>query len=95
MSELQLHQYCFILNLGNEWYIAVPYLILLVLFSVKYFLIKKFNAIHQLVPVDFENLHHQQFLFPQQITRVSKVSSSERKAMRKRDRPRHSHDGCI
>lgn len=68
MSELQLYQYCFILNPGKGWYIAVPYLILLVLFSVKYFLIRKCNAIHQVVPVDFENLHHQQFLLPQQIT---------------------------
>lgn len=68
MSKLQLYQYSFILNLGKGWYIAVPYLILLVLFSAKHFLIKKFNAIHQVVPVDFENLHHQQSLPPQQIT---------------------------
>lgn len=45
---------------------AVLYLILLVFFSVEYFVMKKFSAIHQVVPVDFENLPHQQLLLPQQ-----------------------------
>lgn len=55
----------FFLNLGWK-YMAVLYLILLVFFSVDYFVMKKFSVIHQVVPVDFENLPHQQLLLPQE-----------------------------